>query len=101
VQVRARDGNGVPVVGASVFLTLVASGGATVSGNSAMTDAAGIATFSGLQVSSAGLGYQLRAWTPREDVHGALSQLFDISSPPPPLAVQTVLARPLFCLVLR
>ena len=101
VQVRARDANGVQVVGAPVFLTLVNAGGATLSGNLATTDAAGIATFNALQVSSAGAGYQLRAWTPRDDVNGVLSSPFTISLRPPPLAVQTSAVRPFFWPVLR
>jgi WD40 repeat protein len=62
VQVRASDGSGNGVAGLTITLAIGANpGGATLSGSTATTNLAGIATFSNLSLNNAGNGYTLVA----------------------------------------
>jgi hypothetical protein len=66
VQVKALDGDGDPLVGVNVTVALGSNpGGGTLSGTTTqVTDALGIATFPGLAIDAAGIGYTLTASAP-------------------------------------
>ncbi|HVS88720.1 MAG TPA: kelch repeat-containing protein [Candidatus Acidoferrum sp.] len=77
VQVRAADGVGRGIAGLTITLGFGANpGGATLSGSTAVTNLAGIATFTNLTVSNAGNGYTLVASI--LNFTGATSNAFNI-----------------------
>jgi len=78
VQVRAADGVGRGITGLTITLGIGANpGGATLSGATAVTNLAGIATFPNLSVSNAGNGYTLVA--AMLNFTGAASNAFNIA----------------------
>ena len=78
VSVQVRDNSGALVPGAPVTLSLASNpSDANLTGNTATTDARGVATFPNLVVDRAGTGYTLRASV--GDLAPASSTPFDIS----------------------
>ncbi len=79
VSVRAYDDAEHALSGVEITLTLVAPGGALLSGNVAVTDVGGIATFPDLTVSAAGAGYTLVATATGFD-GSRVSESFNVAS---------------------
>jgi hypothetical protein len=80
VQVWALDENFNPIVGATVTLTIGASGGGGVlSGGTAITDGYGIATFPNLSISEGGTGYTLVASVAGLTVTSSPFDIYDLA----------------------
>ena len=83
VRVRVWDNSGAPLPGVTVALTLLnAPQGVALSGGTAVSDAAGVATFGGLSVNVVATGLQLRATATAPGVVAAgTSTPFDVLEP--------------------
>ena len=79
VEVVAHDEHGNRASSFSGAVTLTLGGGGTVAGTTVRSATAGVVTFPGLSVSTAGSGYRLSASAP--GVSGATSAAFDITAP--------------------
>jgi len=90
IQVAVQDaGNNTVDTAADVTLTLftVAAPGAQAYGTLTAVAANGVATFSGVKLNKAGIGYTLRASTPLPGVRSAESQAFAVTGPPATIAL--------------
>jgi hypothetical protein len=83
VSVRVLDGNGDPIVSSTEPITLSIGsnpGGGTLSGVTTVNATGGTASFPGIAIDEAGLGYTLAASTTATDIASTVSASFNVAN---------------------